>query len=308
MEKEATRERLTGVFAPIVTPFKEDGTIDFDALRRNIEKLSQTRLRGYFALGTNGEFRSLTYQEKLRVIETVLGVKGDKVVIGGASCESTFESIQLARDLASLGVDFVSLMPPSFFAKRMTDDILYRYFADVAEAVNKPVLLYNNPGVANNLCLSSSLVGRVSEHPNIFGLKDTSRGNYDSYIAASLGKEFWILAGSADFVFPALLVGAVGGVLSLANVFPNLCCELVELGLERDLERGLLLHRFVAKLNGLISGKHGVSGVKAAMDLFGFEGGLPRKPLEALGERERKNMEREVHELFSRAPEGVVQG
>ncbi len=306
MEKKSIKDYLCGVFAPIVTPFREDGTVDFQALRRNIEKLSQTGLRGYFALGTNGEFRSLTYSEKLKIVEMVLQVKRGKVVIGGASYESTFESIQLARDLVSLGVDFVSLMPPSFFAKRMTDEALFRYFADVAETLEKPVLLYNNPAVANNLCLSPALVKRLSEHPNIFGLKDTSKGNYDAYIAASLGKEFWILAGSADFVFPALLVGAVGGVLSLANVFPDLCCNLVELGMQKNLERGLTLHRFVAKLNSLVSGKYGVAGVKAAMDLFGFEGGYPRKPLGALGEEERKNMEKEVKELFARAPEGII--
>uniref|UniRef100_A0A7V3YLI5 Dihydrodipicolinate synthase family protein n=1 Tax=Candidatus Caldatribacterium californiense TaxID=1454726 RepID=A0A7V3YLI5_9BACT len=299
MKPEDMRQKLTGVFAPIVTPFKGDGTIDFEALKRNIEKLSRTRLRGYFALGTNGEFRSLTYEEKLRVIETVLEVKGDKVLIGGASCESTFESKKLAQDLARLGVDFVSLMPPSFFARRMTDDALYEYFTEVAEAIGKPVLLYNNPAVANNLCLSPALIARVSEHPNIFGLKDTSKGNYDAYIAASEGKEFFVLAGSADFVFPALLVGAVGGVLSLANVFPDLCCDLVELGLQKDLERGLPLHRFVARLNSLVSGRYGVSGVKAAMDLFGFEGGFPRKPLKPLGEKEKEALGREIRELLA---------
>jgi len=299
MKPENVRQKLTGVFAPIVTPFRDDGTIDFGALKRNVEKLSKTRLRGYFALGTNGEFRSLTYEEKLRVIETVLEVKGDKVLIGGASCESTFESKKLAQDLDRLGVDFVSLMPPSFFARRMTDDALYEYFTEVAEAVEKPVLLYNNPAVANNLCLSPALIARVSEHPKIFGLKDTSKGNYDAYIAASEGKAFVVLAGSADFVFPALLVGAVGGVLSLANVFPDLCCDLVELGLRKDLERGLPLHRFVARLNSLVSGRYGVSGVKAAMDLFGFEGGFPRKPLKPLGEKEKEALGKEIRELLA---------
>lgn len=299
MEQKTVEELLTGVFAPIVTPFRDDETIDFGALRRNIEKLSKTRLRGYFALGTNGEFRSLTYEEKLKVIETVLEVKGDKVLIGGASCESTFESKKLARDLARLGVDFVSLMPPSFFARRMTDDALYGYFTEVAESVDKPVLLYNNPAVANNLCLSPALIARVSEHPNIFGLKDTSKGNYDAYIAASEGKEFFVLAGSADFVFPALLVGARGGVLSLANVFPDLCCDLVELGLKKDLERGLPFHRFIAKLNSLVSGRYGVSGVKAAMDCFGFEGGFPRRPLKPLTVQEREVLERDIREALA---------
>lgn len=302
MERAKIEELLTGVFAPIVTPFREDDTIDFEALRRNIEKLGKTRLRGYFALGTNGEFRSLTYEEKLRVIETVLEVKGDKVLIGGASCESTFESKKLARDLARLGVDFVSLMPPSFFAKRMTDDALYEYFTEVAEAIDRPLLLYNNPAVANNLCLSPALIARVSEHPNIFGLKDTSKGNYDSYIAASEGKDFFVLAGSADFVFPALLVGARGGVLSLANVFPDLCCDLVELGLKKDLERGLPFHRFIAKLNSLVSGRYGVSGVKAAMDCFGFEGGFPRKPLKPLSAAEKEALKRDIEVLLARMP------
>lgn len=298
MNALAIREKLSGVFAPIVTPFNEEGEIDFEALKRNVHKMGQTPLRGYFVLGTNGEFRSLGYEEKIEVVKAVLSSRSSEVVIAGASCESTIESIKLARELSHLGVDFISLMPPSFFAKRMNDDTLFSYFSEVAESVDTPVLLYNNPSVANNVCLSPTLIARVSKHPRIFGVKDSSKGNYDAYITASSGEDFWVLAGSADFFFPAVLLGAVGGVLSLANVFPEICCRLFSLAVERNLEQGLQFHRKIVKLNSLVSGKFGVSGVKAAMDLFGFEGKFPRKPLASLNAVQKEELEREVKKVL----------
>ena len=166
MSVVGVREKLSGIFAPIVTPFDEKGEIDFGALKRNIGKMNQTPLRGYFVLGTNGEFRGSGYEEKIEVTKVVMSFRSNKVIIAGASCESTVESVELARELSSLGVDFISLLPPSFFAKRMTDDALFGYFTEVAEHIGTPVLLYNNPSVANNVCLSSSLVTRVSKRPN----------------------------------------------------------------------------------------------------------------------------------------------
>lgn len=293
------KQRLSGIFAPIVTPFDESGKVVFDALERNINKLNESSLRGYFVLGTNGEFRSLTSEEKLRIVETVTRVAKEKVIIAGASCESTFETIQFARELCKLDVDFISLMPPSFFAKKMNDDLLTAYFMEVAEAIDKPLLLYNNPSVANGLCLSNKTVTRVSEHPNIFGVKDSSKGNYDSYILASLGKEFWVLAGSASFFFPAMLLGGVGGVLSLANVFPELCCDLYQLSLQKNLNEGLKLHRKIAKLNGLVSGSFGVAGVKAAMDIFGFEGLYPRRPLLRLNNSDRDKLKTALQPILN---------
>ncbi len=296
------RNKLSGVFAPIVTPFDREGEIVFEALQRNIAKLNKTRLKGYFVLGTNGEFRSLTFEEKLKVVEVVkkvISVSGkDKIVIAGASCESTFESIKLAKELCSLDVDFISLMPPSFFAKRMTDEMLVGYFTEVAEAIDKPVLLYNNPSVANGLCLSTKVIAKVSEHPNIFGIKDTSKGNYDSYILSTQDKDFWVLAGSASFFFPAVILGGVGGVLSLANVFPDLCCQLYELAVNKDLEAGISLHRKIMKLNSLVSGSFGVAGVKAAMDKFGFEGFYPRRPLLPLSKEEANNLQGAIQKIL----------
>jgi len=294
------KNKLSGVFAPIVTPFDEKGEIVFDALRRNIAKLNETPLRGYFVLGTNGEFRSLTFEEKLKIVELVkkeASGKG-KIVIAGAGCESTFESVKLAKELCNLDVDFISLMPPSFFAKRMTDEMLVGYFTEVAEAIDKPVLLYNNPSVANGLCLSTKVITKVSEHPNIFGIKDTSKGNYDSYLLSTQGKDFWVLAGSASFFFPAVILGGVGGVLSLANVFPDLCCQLYELAVKKDLEAGISLHRKIMKLNSLVSGSFGVAGVKAAMDKFGFEGLYPRRPLLPLSKEEANNLQEAIQKVL----------
>lgn len=99
-------------------------------------------------------------------------------------------------------------------------------------------------------------------------------------------------------MFPALILGAIGGVLSLANVFPELCLKLFRFGMEKDVINGLRLHRKIVKLNSMVSGKYGVSGVKGAMDLFGFEGLYPRKPLLALNSTQKEQLEKEVKGLL----------
>ena len=144
----------------------------------------------------------------------------DKVMMAGTGAESTRETIELTLRAAEIGAHMVSLLMPHFFAARMDDDTLAGYILDVAGASPVPVLIYNNPSVAAGVTVSEAVVARVSSHPNVVGMKDSSKGNYNKYIRAA--KEgFCLLAGSAGFFLDLLVAGGVGGVLSLANVFPD---------------------------------------------------------------------------------------
>jgi 4-hydroxy-2-oxoglutarate aldolase len=288
-EKHSYRERLSGVFTPITTPFDEKGNLLLDRLAGNIQRLNSNRLRGYLVLGTNGEFKSLSEAERRKVLETVLSVSAkDKVVMAGTGRESTHESIVASREAASMGVDFVSVIVPSFFPKKMTDPVLLNHFRSIADASPVPVLLYNNPEVAV-LTLTTGLVGEISKHPNIVGMKDSSKGNFASYRLAA-GPDFNLLAGSANFFFEALVMGGVGGVLSIANFAPEVCCRVYDLWKEGRLEEARAEQYKLMALNQKVSGKFGVAGVKAAMDLFGFYGGPPRAPLLPLTPDEKRSL------------------
>lgn len=276
------KEKLSGVFVPAITPFVND-EVQFDKLEKNIKKLNNTSIRGYLALGSNGENKSLTYSEKLKVLEVFINNKADKIVMAGTGCESTKETISFSKDAAKLGADFVSVLTPSYFAKQIKDDILIDYYTEIAENSIVPVLIYNAPGFAGGVKVSPKVAGRLASHENIVGMKDSSTDGIMGYLAASRGmKNFYVIAGSANFFLTGLMCGATGGILSLANAFPDICCELYDYFIKGEMEKAIESHFKVFKLNSKVSGSGGVSAVKAASTLSGFYGGEPRKPLKPL--------------------------
>lgn len=273
------KERLRGVFAPITTPFATDGSVAYDDLKRNMEKYTASKLHGYLALGSNGENKSLTRAEKEQVLDIIVKGKGkDQIVMAGSIFESTMETIEFARRAEEIGVDYITLLPPSYFAKQMTEAALIRYFCDVADAVSVPCLVYCAPQFSAGITLSAEVVRQVAKHHNIHGLKDSSTGNINNYTMAA-PEDFAIMAGSANFFFNALLLGATGGVISLANVFPDYTVSLYEATFLKDYPQAIELNKKILRLNKAVSGRGGVAAVKAAMDLAGFCGGEPRLPL-----------------------------
>ncbi len=292
-QKAVHRERLSGVFAPLTTPFDDRGNILLEQMASNVQKLNGSGLRGYLVLGTNGEFRSLSTSEQMEVLKTVAKTASpDKVIMAGTGAESTRVSVDLCFQAAEAGAQYGSLITPFFFAKKMSDHALINHFVQIAEESPIPVLLYNNPGVTG-ITMSTSVVKEVSSHPKIVGMKDSSPGNLSAYIL-SAQPGFYLLAGSANFFFTGLLMGAVGGVLSLADAFPEPCCRLYELGAGGKLEEGRELQFYLMKINQMVSGKFGVAGVKAAMDFAGFYGGPTRAPLAPLTTDDKKKLREDL--------------
>lgn len=276
---------LAGVFAPIGTPFREDEEVDFPALESNMEIYARSGILGYLALGSNGENKSLTEDEKEAVLRTVVaGKAAGQVVIAGATYEAQRDTERFFARAAGLGADFGLLLSPSYFRKQMTDEVLFRYFATAADRSPIPVLIYNAPGFSG-ITLSPGLVGRLAEHPNIVGMKDSAASGIEGFLPLERDT-FHVLAGSANFLFPAMMGGAIGGTVSLANAFPAIANRLHRLGVERDEAAGVPYQKWCGRLNETISGTYGVPGVKAAMTLAGLRGGFPRRPLLPLGERQ----------------------
>ena len=290
------KNRLSGVFAPVTTPFR-NGVLALDDLRFNLRKLRASSLAGYFALGSNGEFRSMSDSEQVRALEVFAEENGGKTVMVGAACESTRHTIEKTKRAAEMGFAYASILTPSYFARQMTDAALTGFYEAVADASPIPVLLYNAPGFAGGVQLSPKTVNRLAAHPNIAGMKDSSPAGPGRFLAAlDRSREFHILAGSVSFFYPSLHLGAVGGIISLANALPEPCCELYRLFLAGEYARALDLHFRLARLNSAVSGAHGVAGVKAAMDLAGFYGGEPRHPLLPLADSEREAIRRMIIE------------
>lgn len=270
-------KQVKGVFAPITTPFIDE-ELSLEHLKQNMQKYKESSLSGFLVLGSNGENKSLTEDEKFKILELVLQEKAEhQIVAAGASFESTRDTIAFSKRVAAMGADIVSLLTPGYFKKSLTDDALIGYYTDVAEAVEIPVFAYNAPGFTG-ITLSNNVIAKISQHPNIAGMKDTSPAGIAGYLEVC-SDDFDILSGSMNTLFIGMTLGACGGVISLANGFPEPCCELYSKFMEGDIAGARKMHSMLFKLNGAVSGSSGVAGVKYAMELGGYFGGQPRLPL-----------------------------
>lgn len=272
-------KKLMGVFAPVTTPFDESGEVSYTKLIENMMFYAKSKLKGYLALGSNGENKSLNNQEKEKVLATIIKNKGsEQVVMTGCIFESTKETIEFAKIAQNLGTDFITLLPPSYFKKEMTEPVLLKYFSDVASSISVPCLVYNAPQFCGGTTLSVNLIKEVVKHPNIVGMKDSSTGNIENFLLA-VRDTFSVMAGSANFFMNSLIMGAVGGVISLADAFPDITYELYALTINKKYEQAFKLNEKILVLNKAVSGSGGVAAVKYAMDLAELNGGNPRLPL-----------------------------
>lgn len=278
---------LGGVYAPICTPFDAREELDLGALRANLARYAEAGISGLLALGSNGENRSLDEDERLVVLETVTRHRGPgQVVLAGATYDAQRGAERFLSAAADLGADLGLVLAPGYFRKLMTDEVLYRYFSSLADDAPLPILLYNAPGF-NGLALSPELVGRLARHGNIVGLKDSAASGIQAFLPLQ-APDFAVLAGSANFLLAAMRGGSPGGTVSLADSFPAVALRLYEYGRSQEDPAGAEAYQaFVTRVNAAISGQYGVPGVKAAMDLAGYVGGWPRRPLLRLDEPDR---------------------
>lgn len=273
-----------GIYAPIATPFVDD-QIDKQALKANLDRYSASRLAGLVVLGSNGEFAYLDIDEKMSLVEFVRQNTADeKSIIAGTGCESTRETIRLTKFAASVGADAALVITPSFYKGSMSEAALERFYLDVADASPIPIMLYNMPR-NTGLNMSSGLVCRLAQHENIVGVKDSS-GNIVQIaeIIHNSPADFAVFAGSGSFLYPTLALGGVGGTLAVANILPELCVSLYDAVMAGDHEKAKQLQHKLLAPNAAVTSRWGIAGLKAALDMLGYRGGLPRRPMLPLDE------------------------
>ncbi len=268
-----------GLYTPIVTPFRND-TVDDDAIRRNVERYMQTRLTGLVVLGSNGEAVMLDDQEAERVVAAARSaMPSTRPLIAGTGAESTKATIAACKRAANAGADAVLVRTPSFFKNMLTTDVYVRHYVAVAEDSPVPVLLYN-VSMFTGVTLPPDAVGLLAQHPNIIGIKESGSDAslLADYIARS-GPEFFVLAGSGVTYFSGLVAGAHGAILALASVVPDYCADIYDHVRAGRFVEARAIQRRITPLARTVGGLHGVPALKAALDLMGLTGGLPRAPL-----------------------------
>jgi 4-hydroxy-2-oxoglutarate aldolase len=289
--------QLNGILPPVTTPFDEAGNLDYRALERNISRYNEAGLAGYVALGSNGEAVHLTAEERLRVIESVRRAAAPgHTVIAGINELSTRAAIEATRAAEGAGAAAALLITPYYYKSRMTQEALARYFSEVADASNIPILIYNFPQ-STGVTIESQTIAELASHENIVGVKDSS-GNMGA-LADTINRapeDFAVMTGNGAILFPSLMMGATGAILAVACAAPRAAVELHAAVRAGDYDRARQLQHRLSPLSHVVTAALSVPGLKAAMEMAGLSGGHPRPPLLPVSESEKQRIKAVMRE------------
>jgi 4-hydroxy-2-oxoglutarate aldolase len=279
------------MMVPAVSTFDAAGELARAPFERNLRAHLAAGVTGVVVAGSSGEGALLDDDERARLVEWARAVvPAERALIAGVGSESTRQTVRRARHAAEAGADAVLVVSPHYYTKRMTEEALRAHFTRVADESPLPVLLYNIPVYAH-FALSPELVGALAEHPNVAGMKD-SAGNLEvleRYLAVQ-SDDFRVLTGNAQTSQAAFGMGASGAILAVALFAAPIAVALWEAARAGDAEGASVAQARLLPLAREIVAGMGPSGLKAAMDLVGLEGGSPRSPLLPLGDAERERV------------------
>ncbi len=274
------------------TVFGADGRVDAGAIRANVRFWMTTDLVGVLALGSNGEAPMLDDDECQAVVEAArIEMPAGRTLLAGTGRESTVQTITASKRAAKAGADAVLVRTPMFFKGSMTAEALVGHYRAVADASPVPVVLYNMPSVTG-VTLTPAIVEKLLTQGNIIGIKETSvELERLGQFAAAAPAGFTVLCGAAPVIYPALVSGAGGGILAAACVVPQLCTAIFSLTRAGKHGEALALQQKITPLARLVTSVHSIAGLKAAMEIAGHHGGVPRLPMQPLSAAARTEIE-----------------
>jgi 4-hydroxy-tetrahydrodipicolinate synthase len=269
-----------GIIPPIVTPVTKDEEVNFEELGKVIDYVIDGGVHGVFPLGSNGEFYAHDFETQKQIIEfTVKHVNKRVPVYAGATHITTKGTIILAKAAEEAGADALSVLSPMFI--NPNEQEMYDHFADIANATNLPVVLYNNPGKTGN-DISISLLKKLAKIKNIIGIKNTSPNFAQTiqYIeAAKEIEDFEILSGVDYYIFSTLCHGGVGAVAGTANVAPKLVVEIYEKYKSGDINGAVEAQKKLVPLRDAFNSGTFPVVAKDCLRLMGIISGTAVKPV-----------------------------
>ena len=273
------KQEFKGIFTALTTPFLEENIFP-EKLTENINKYNQFELAGYVVGGSTGENVYLTDEERIRLLRAAKeSAAPGRKIIAGTGCESTHNTIAATNRAADLGADAALVILPHYYKSLMTPAALKDYYLKIADKARIPLIIYSIPR-NTGIIPPADLIIELSQHPNILGIKDSS-GNLllleEAKPSMSDGSTF--LLGAGSLIFPGLLRGASGGIITLGAAAPELCAQLYGLFLEEKSEEAKNLQFDLVPLNQAVTRDFGVPGAKYVLDLRGYYGGPCRSPL-----------------------------
>lgn len=284
--------KLRGILLPITTPFTTDA-VDHAALRANVDRWTTTGISGYVILGSTGERVHLNEREYLEVIETTRQiVPRSMAFIVGAGQQSVAGTNTEIKRAADVGADAVLVITPHYYRSAITQEVLIGYYTAIADASPVPLLLYSMPALTG-IKIESETIARLSEHPNIIGVKDSSNDIAGFTETVKLcPPDFAVMTGNGTVFLDALRAGATAAILAVACVVPELCVEILKAFNNDDQEGATALQTKLTPLATAVTTKYGIGGLKAALDLAGYKGAAVRAPLRSPDDSARAEIAR----------------
>jgi 4-hydroxy-tetrahydrodipicolinate synthase len=280
---------MQGLGPPLVTPFDEDGDVDYDRLEALVSWVEHRGIDFLVPCGSTSEAELLTNDEQRRVIERVADV-ASVPVLAGAGHPGLRETLETIEHAAAAGADAALVVTPFYYPH--DQETLAAYYRELADEAELPVYLYSVPQFTG-VRLEPATVGDLAAHTNIAGLKDSS-GSLSAFVRTGerVGAEFDLLVGSAGMLAQALDAGASGGICALANLAPTALAEVLDRH-DRDPEAAREHNRKLVELNDAVTAAFGVPGLKWAMRERGAPAGYPRsphRPVDAAGREQLQSL------------------
>lgn len=269
---------IKGSIVALVTPFHEDGSVNFEALEELLNWHVENKTDGILVLGTTGESSTMTHEEDDAVVEFTMKVVNKRIpVIVGSGSNCTETAVEKSVKYAEMGADALLVISP-YYNKANAQGMI-RHFTAVADAVNCPIILYNVPG-RTGCSISKEAVAQLCKHPNICGIKEAS-GNisYAADIARYVNEDFVMYSGNDDMIVPMLSLGASGVISVVANCLPKETHDMVHEYLNGNHQASLDLQlKYLDFIHALFIEVNPIP-VKEALNLMGKNAGGYRLPL-----------------------------
>ena len=292
-----TFTELRGVSPAMTTPFHEDGSIDFETLRADAQRLVDAGVDGLVPVGSTGESATLSHDEHIEVVEAVVDAVGDDVpVIAGSGSNNTAEALSLSRRSAEAGADALLLISPYY--NKPEPQGMYEHYRTVADEVDLPQIVYNVPGrTGQNISVDTTV--DLASHPNILGYKAASGdlNQVSEIVERTQDEDFSVLAGDDGLILPTLSVGGRGTISVVANIEPERTVDMVHSALDDDYERARERHHELGPLMRALFWETNPIPVNEAMAIRGYGPGHVRLPLSRLSEDLRPDLEAVLADL-----------
>jgi 4-hydroxy-tetrahydrodipicolinate synthase len=271
--------KLTGMGVALVTPFKEDESIDFDALARLVEYLIKNGTDYLVVCGTTAETPTLTDEEKDEIARFVIERnKGRLPVVLGIGGNNTKAIVEKVKESVKYDIDAILSVTPYY--NKPSQEGLYQHYAAIAKASHLPVILYNVPGRTGVNMQASTTLRLANEFSNICAVKEAS-GNFSQIddIIKNKPEEFMVISGDDGISFPLITLGAVGVISVIGNAFPREFSKMVRLALQGDYSNARQIHHRFTELIELLFVEGNPAGVKSMLAVMGFIENKLRLPL-----------------------------